>query len=350
MNRKWLAGLVGAIVAIGAGVAALEAQRHAVTRRGQATILSLSGDGAWLGVELKEVTADDVKNFKLPGEYGARVTEVEEDSPASKAGLKADDVILAFEGERVRSASELRRMVGETPAGRKVSLEISRGGAKQSVEVTFEAREAEAMPYFNMEMPRVEVPHMEMPMARPNFEFNMLFGGKPRLGVSVDDLTPQLATYFGVSEGKGVLVREVMAGTPAEKAGFKAGDCIVKVGDKSVGSVEELHEALAKIGEKTEQVSVTVVRNHNPQTLNVRFEKPETMSGPVAENGESESEEWLPMRYQERAKEYREIRRNLTNESRKWEEELRRSIQSQGKEFEKLRQELLRLQREPSEV
>jgi serine protease Do len=366
MNRKWLAVLAGAVIAIGVGVAALRAQRSAIARRGGAAILNLSGEGAWLGVELKEVTTDDVKNMKLPGEYGARVTEVEDDSPASKAGLKAGDVIIAFEGERVRSAAELRRMVRETPSGRKVSLEISRDGAKQSVEVTFESREAEAAPFFNMEMPRVEVPHMEMPMARPNFEFNMLFGGKPRLGISVDDLTPQLATYFGVSEGKGVLVREVMAGTPAEKAGFKAGDCIVKVGDKAVGSVEELHGALDKVGEKTEQISVTVVRDHNEQTLNVHFEKPETMSGPVAENGESE--EWNPMqlqerlkesrelqrnlteRMQERSKEYRELQKNWTDESRKWQEELRRSIQSQGKEFEKLRQELLRLQREPSEV
>jgi serine protease Do len=350
MNRKWLAAVAGAAIAVGTGVAVVHAQRSIVTRRGGATILNLSGDGAWLGVELKEVTADDVKHLKLPGEYGARVTEVEEDSPASKAGLKAGDVIVGFEGERVRSAAELRRMVGETPPGRKVGIEISRDGAKQSVEVTFEAREAEAFPSFNMEMPRVEIPHMEMPMARPNFDFNMFFGGRPRLGVSVDDLTPQLATYFGVSEGKGVLVREVMAGTPAEKAGFKAGDCIVKVGDKAVGSVEELHEVLDKIGEKTEQVSVTVVRDHNEQTLSVHFEKPETMSGPVAENGEGESGGWNPMRVKEQSKELREMQRNLTQESRKWQEELRRSIQSQGKEFEKLRQELLRLQREPSEV
>ncbi|PYV15295.1 MAG: hypothetical protein DMG21_15470 [Acidobacteria bacterium] len=345
MNRKWLAALAGAVIAVGVGVAALHAQRNIERRRRQATILNLSGDGAWLGVELKDVTADDVKVLKLPGEYGARVSDVERDSPASKAGLKADDVIVGFAGERVWSAADLERMVRETPPGRKVSLEISRGGSKQSVEVAFESHQAEMFPNLNMVMPR-----MEMPMARPNFNLDFVFPGRARLGVSVDDLTPQLASYFGVSQGKGVLVREVKAGTPAEKAGFQAGDCIVKVGDKSVGSVEELHEALDKIEGNTEQVSVTVVRDRHEQTLSVRFERPETMRGPVAENSETEPEELNPMQLQERSKEYRELRRNLTQQSHKWQEELRRSIQSQGKEFEKLRQELLRLQREPSEV
>lgn len=351
MNRKWLAAAAGTALAIGAGVAALHAQRNVVRHRSQATILNLSGDGAWLGVELKDVTAEDVKGLKLPGEYGAKVTEVEEDSPASKAGLKSDDVIVGFAGERVWSVAEFRRMVSETPPDRKATLEIIRGGSKRPVEVTLERRAGgDVFQSLNMEMPRVEMPHMEMPMASPNFEFNMLFPGRPRLGVSVDDLTPQLASYFGVAEGKGVLVREVMAGTPAEKAGFKAGDCIVKVGDKTVSSVAELHEALDKIKGDTEEVPVTVVRDHHEQALTVHFGKPETLTGPVADNGVRELEEFNPMQLQERSKEYREIQRNLKEQSRKWQEELRRSIQSQGKEFEKLRQELLRLQREPSEV
>ena len=349
MNRKWLAAVAGTAIAIGVGVAALHAQRNIVTKRGRTAIVTRSSEGAWLGVQVRDVTPDDVKDLKLSGENGAVVTEVEEDSPAAKAGLKKDDVIVGFAGERVWSAAELARLIRETPAGRKVNLEISRDGAKQSVTAAFETHEAEASPSFNMEMPHVEVPHMEMPMARPNFDFNMFFSGKPRLGVSVDELTPQLAEYFGVSEGKGVLVREVMPDTPAQKAGLKAGDCIVKVGDASVKTVEELQQALAKDTEESKQFTLTIVRDRHEQTVNVRIEKPQPMRGPVAENGEFGTEELAPMLRQER-KQLQELRRNLNEQSRKWEEELRRSIQSQGKEFEKLRHELLRLQRDPSQV
>ena len=349
MNRKWLAAVAGTAIAVGLGVAALHAQRNIVTKRGRTNIVARSSDRAWLGAHVRDVTADDVKDLKLPEENGAVVDEVEEDSPAAKAGLKKDDVIVGFAGERVRSAAELVRLIRETPPGRKVGIEISRDGAKQSVEVTFEAREAEAFPSFNMEMPQVEVPRMEMPMARPNFNFDMFFGGKPRLGVSVDELTPQLAEYFGVSGGKGVLVLEVMPDTPAQKAGLKAGDCIVKVGDTPVRTVEDLQKALAKNTREGEQFALTIVRDRREQTVNVRIEKPQPMRGPVAENGEFRTEELAPMLRQER-KQLLELRRNLNEESRKWEEELRRSIQSQGKEFEKLRHELLRLQRDPSEV
>jgi serine protease Do len=346
MNRKWLAAVAGTAVAIGVAVAALHAQRNIITQRGRTTIVARSSDGAWPGVRLRDVTAEDVKDLKLPGEYGAVVKEVEEDSPAAKAGLKTDDVIIGFAGERVWSAAELSRLIRETPPGRKVSLEISRTGAKQAVAVTFEAQEAESLP-FNMELPR-----MEMPMARPNFNFDLFFAGKPRLGVYVDDLTPQLAEYFGVREGKGVLVREVMPDTPAQKAGLKAGDCIVKVGDTPVKTVDDLQEALAKAEPENDQYTLTIVRDRHEQTVNVRIEKPQTMRGPVARRltGEFESEELAPMLRQERSKEFQELRRNLNQQSRKWEEELRRSIQSQGKEFEKLRHELLRLQRDPSEV
>jgi serine protease Do len=349
MNRKWLAAVAGTAVVIGVAVAALYAQRNIVTRRGRTAIVARTNDGAWLGVRIKDVTADDAKDLKLPGEYGAVVTEVEEDSPAAKAGLKKDDVIVGFAGERVWSAAQLARLIRETPPGRKVNMELSRDGAKQAVAVTFETHEAEPLP-FTMEMPRMEMPRMEMPMVQPNFNLDMFFSAKPRLGVSVDELTPQLAEYFGVSEGKGVLVREVMADTPAQKAGLKAGDCIVKIGDTPVKSVEDLQQALAKATRETEQYTLTIVRDRHEQTVNVRIEKPQAIEGPVAENGEFESEELANMLRQARSKEFQELRRNLNEQSRKWEEELRRSLQSQGKEFEKLRHELLRLQRDPSGV
>ena len=81
-----------------------------------------------LGVRISDVTAERLAELKLAGETGVVIEEVEAESPAAKAGLQKNDVILTFAGERVRSAAQLRRLVQETPAGRTVTLEISRGG------------------------------------------------------------------------------------------------------------------------------------------------------------------------------------------------------------------------------
>jgi C-terminal processing protease CtpA/Prc len=87
-------------------------------------------------------------------------------------------------------------------------------------------------------------------------------------------LTSQLATYFGVKQGKGVLVREVVVGSAAEKAGLKAGDVIVAVDGKSVATVAELRQALEiKSGEEKRKLNLTVVRDHHEQTVPVELEK-----------------------------------------------------------------------------
>jgi serine protease Do len=228
------------------------------------TILGLGGPR--LGVMLKDVTDESVKEHKLPGEFGAIITEVEPDSPAAKAGLQKGDVILQFAGERVRSVAELRRMVRETPSGRAVTLEISRDGKVQDLSAKLEGHKDQ----FSWVAPKLEIPHVDM----PNFTFYLHTDG-PRLGISGDDLTKQLATYFGVKQGKGVLVREVMVGSAAERAGVKAGDVIVAVDSKSIGNVGQLRDALGSAADKdSKQVSVMIVRDRHEQTLTVQLEKP----------------------------------------------------------------------------
>jgi predicted metalloprotease with PDZ domain len=95
------------------------------------------------------------------------------------------------------------------------------------------------------------------------------------LGISGDELTPQLAEYFGVEQGKGVLVREVMAGSAADKAGLKAGDVIVAVEDEPVATLGELRRTLRRQGEDNE-VTLTLVRNRRAQTVKVTLEEPQS--------------------------------------------------------------------------
>jgi serine protease Do len=224
--------------------------------------VSSDGDGqAWLGVQLEDVTANRARELKLPGEYGAVVTEVTEDSPAAKAGLKENDVVLEFAGERVRSAAELKRLIRETPAGRSVPVKLSHDGQTRTVNVTLEAH------HWGFAGPQVYMP--EIPRINlPDFHFGF---GAPSLGVSADELTPQLAEYFGVKQGKGLLVRQVDSGTPAEKAGLKAGDCIVRVGSKEIGSVSDLQRALVDQtrdgADGKRQVELTIVRDRHELTV-----------------------------------------------------------------------------------
>ena len=230
---------------------------------------------AWLGVTLKDVTAEKAHDLKLPGEYGALVESVDEDSPAAKAGLQKGDVIVEFAGERVRSTAQLRRLIRETPAGRTVSLQVIRDGQARTLSAKLRSRTNE----FHFQVPEIHIPEMNINpnFVEPSFRgFGFQFdGGRPSLGISGDELTTQLASYFGVKQGKGVLVREVVVGSAAAKAGLKAGDVIVAVDGKSVATVAELRKALEiKSGEEKRKLDLTVVRDHREQTVPVELERP----------------------------------------------------------------------------
>jgi C-terminal processing protease CtpA/Prc len=222
------------------------------------------------------VTAEKARELKLPGEYGALVESVDEDSAAAKAGLQKGDVIVEFAGERVRSEAQLRRLIRETPAGRTVSLQVIREGQARTLSAKLQSRTNE----LHVQVPEIRIPEMRIGPSMPgpfNYRgFNFQFGGgRPSLGISGDELTTQLASYFGVKQGKGVLVREVVVGSPAAKAGLKAGDVIVAVDGKSVATVAELRKALEiKSGEEKRKLDLTVVRDHHEQTVPVELERP----------------------------------------------------------------------------
>jgi serine protease Do len=308
------------------------------TDQGRRMIYFHGGDSPWLGITVADVKAQKARELKLPGEYGAIVQDVREGSPAAKAGLEKGDVILQFAGERVRSVAELRRLVQETPPGRKVSIEISRGGRTQTLSAEIsQGPEEKWMSHF--EMPNVEIP----PVHVPNFDFNMMFAGGPRLGISADELTPQLASYFGVSQGKGVLVREVEKDTPAEKAGLKAGDVIVKINDAEIASVADVREALRKNSDEKRQVTLTIVRDRKEQTLNVQLEPAHELLGPnrVTELRDLGINQQEMMRLKDEAlAQAREIQKNsqlMRLQKEKIRQEVDRAMQQHRKDLEQLR-------------
>lgn len=248
-------------------------------------VLSGFDDGtSWLGVETSEVNAEKAKELKLPAERGVVLTEIVPDSPAAKAGLKAGDVVTEFNGQHVEGASQFRRFIRETPVGRTVQFTIWRDGHSQTISATLGQAEqrnkivTRAMPdgetFFRAPvMPRIEIPRFEL-------GGDGIFVRQPVLGISADNLSGQLGTYFGAPDGEGILVREVNSGTSAAKAGIKAGDVIIKVEGERVRNVGDLREKLAdKLGDKEEKktVSLALLRDHKEMTVNVEVERPAQM-------------------------------------------------------------------------
>jgi S1-C subfamily serine protease len=244
-------------------------------------VLVSSGDedSGWLGVEIGEVTPDKAKDLKLSSARGVIVTEVEPDSPAAKAGLKENDVITQYDGQTVEGTVQFRRLVRETPPGRTVALVVARDGASQNLSVELGDRDAvfekqvQGMQWKMKDFGNAHslvMPNLDLNFSGPNAFFD---ARAPVLGISVEDLSGQLGAYFGAPDGKGILVREVRPGTPAEKAGLQAGDVIVKLDGKPIHNVAELREQLrAKSDQKA--LSIDVLRKGSEMSVPVTIEKP----------------------------------------------------------------------------
>jgi len=225
-----------------------------------------------LGVTLGEVTAEKAMELKLPTVAGAIVNSVQKNSAAAKAGLETGDAIIEFDGVHVRSCAKLRRLIRETPAGRTVAIKLVRNGKTLILTAKLEASTRQ----FSYNMPDIHIPPMNFTIPKmdiPPLEFPEIpFPNGPNratLGIAGDDLTPQLAKYFGVKQGTGVLISEVTLGGAADKAGLKAGDVIIQVDGKPVRGVEELRHALNdNFTGDTRKVSLTIVRDHREQTMN----------------------------------------------------------------------------------
>jgi S1-C subfamily serine protease len=223
----------------------------------------LAGRGEQLGVRISD----------LP-DGGVRIDEVEPDSAASKAGLKAGDVVTSFDGERVRSARQFARLVQETAPGRTVTVSITRSDRKQDIQITMtDGRDAAVIwnddHFFDRFAERL--PDLDLGNLPYDFHFDYEFppmGSTSRLGVTVNSLTGQLAEYFGAKEG--ALVTSVVDGSAASRAGLKAGDVITSVNGSHVASREDLLRVLRDSSD--DDVTLGIVRDRKEMTVHVKVE------------------------------------------------------------------------------
>jgi|SRR5690348_7042172 serine protease Do len=241
-----------------------EPQFFQAFQAGSPQVFELRSGGTYLGVSLAEIDANRGRELKLRETHGVEITRVESDSPAEKAGLKSGDVILEYNGQRVEGMEQFGRLVRETPPGREVKLQISRAGATQTIAATTGTRKVRTLNAGNMseffnkwDMPDIHLPDMSQVFTTVR---------SPVLGVEAENLSPQLATFFGVKDG--VLVRSVTKDTAAEKAGIKAGDVITKVDGTTVTTPNELASALRAARSK-KTFAVNLVRERRETSVNV---------------------------------------------------------------------------------
>jgi serine protease Do len=227
-------------------------------------IYSYSSTGqSYLGVDIQDVTAQRMGPLKLKEERGVEVTMVDQDAPAGKAGVKERDVILEFNGTPVESEDQLRRLIREIPPGRTVRLGLSRDGNPMNISVKL----ADRRKIVTERAPRVIVPRMpEIPRVEiPGYAIQWQTYSSS-LGIQTENLSRQLGEFFGVKDAEGVLVRSVEKGSPAEKAGIKAGDVIVRADNEKLSDRADLSHVLRNHREGG-KLPLGVVRDKREQTI-----------------------------------------------------------------------------------
>lgn len=273
-------GLVGGLAAVALVAAAWLAapgvrtqdreseRRYSPERR----LMMLDGRGSAIGVRIAEADAG-----------GVRIEDVDEGSPAAKAGLRAGDVVVEFDGERVRSARQFARLVQETPDGRSVKATVVRDGSRQTLDITPEAGSRARRGDMLLHVPDIEREVERGLRALPRefaFDFDWDAGAlgiwpRGRLGARLSPLTDQLAAYFGAKAG--VLVSSVADDSAAAKAGVKAGDVITSVNGRAV---ETPGDVAAELGgaEDGDVVELRILRDRKELTLKATIERREGRS------------------------------------------------------------------------
>jgi len=303
-----------------------------------------AGGSSYLGVDTQDITSDRLGALKLKEERGVEVTMVDQDAPAGKAGLKEHDVILTVNGAEVESVEQLRRMIRETPSGRIVTLGLSRDGQPLTIKVQLADRKNSygysygpkgkdfhfVMPPIPPIPPMPDIGDIDIPVSI------VVVHSSARSGLMVENLTPQLGDFFGTKNGQGVLVRSVEKGSRAEKAGFRAGDVIVKINGEAIHDSSDFSHALRERKDNTANVGVI----RDKKEVNI------TITLPERKQSEYRESLMLPEIDAETREEWSHLQSELAQVQPEMEEAVSRAMEQVGPEVERQSREMLRQKQE----
>ncbi len=287
MNRTLGTAMV-LLAALAAAPRNAQASDLAVERGGGTAPFFLSAAGGppahevqgYLGVDVRDVTADQLPALKLKEARGAEIVLVDHDAPAGKAGLREHDVLLRMNGQVIDGEEQIRRMLRESPPGTTVVLLISRDGQRMTVTTQTANREAVEREAWQQHLTVPEpqnssadsagsdyppAPQSPSPSQRGGNSFlGTLLMNPSYTGAMLEKMSAQLADYFGVPGG-GLLVRSVEANSPAASAGMRAGDVVVRANLRAVTSPADWSKAIKDSHGRP--LAVVVLRDKKEQTL-----------------------------------------------------------------------------------
>jgi membrane-associated protease RseP (regulator of RpoE activity) len=265
--------------ALGPGDCALEAAGSGgiFLAVGAATAHAAQG---YLGVDVRDVTGDQLAALRLRQPFGAEIVQVDHDAPAGKAGLHEHDVVLRLNGQLISGGDQVRRMLRESSPGKTVVLVISRDGQEMTITTQMASREEVEREAWQQHL-IVPEPQEAQPAEAPeslgnapasassawhgNSFIGTILMTPAYTGAVVEKMSPQLANYFGAQGGAGLLVNSVEANSPAAQAGMLAGDVVVRADTRPVASTNDWAKAIKLSRGKS--LTITVLRDKKEQTL-----------------------------------------------------------------------------------
>jgi serine protease Do len=275
MKRVLEFGLVLLVTAAAAGSPAMASSPSETAGAAQFFLGNSAARQGYLGVDVRDVTPDQVNVLKLRDVHGAEIIMVDHDAPAGKCGLREHDVILQMNGTGIEGRDQVRKMLHDFTPGKPVQLIISRDGQQMTINTQISSREeVEKLAWEQHLTPAESQAGGDGEVAQsgpaPRASSSKSFVGgmvtaPAYTGALLEKMTGQLADFFGVPTGAGLLVRSVEPNSPAAQAGMHAGDVVVRAASRTVSTLGDWARAL-KSG-KDKAVAVVVLRDKKEQTL-----------------------------------------------------------------------------------
>ncbi len=296
MKRKVATVVLVVVFAVGAATRVLASPGRGTTGK--------SAQG-YLGVDVRDLTDDEVNALKLKDARGAEITRLDHDGPACKAGVREHDVVLQMDGRAVDGQEQFRRMLHDAPAGHALTLVILRDGQQQTLRATMANREEVERQAWEQHLTVVDPDgpgdgpsgHIRAGMGflhggsatlEPNggksrsFLGTML--GSPYIGAVMEPVGPQLGEFFGVPSGVGLLVKSVEANSPAAAAGMRAGDVVIKANQMTMATESDWAKSVHE--NKGRPIPVLVLRDKKEQTLTLTPDAKRKASLQVPQGGQ----------------------------------------------------------------